>query len=53
MHTVIFSHDGITRTYKCDSYFDALILADAFRSRYYCNNITASVQIWEGMTQVS
>ena len=42
-HTVILSYDGITRHYRCDSYFDAVILADAL-GRVYGG---AAVETWE------
>jgi hypothetical protein len=43
-HTVILRHDGVTRNYACECYFDAMILADAL-TRIYGH---ACVETWKG-----
>ena len=47
-HTVILRVDGVDRTYKCDSYFDAIVLRDALETRYGAQN----VEVWNGATRV-
>jgi hypothetical protein len=42
MHSVIFRHDGIERTYKADTYVDALILFNVFTPKF------AVVELWQG-----
>jgi hypothetical protein len=33
-HTTILNWQGVTRTYNCDSYFDALVLHDCLTRAY-------------------
>ena len=46
MHSVIFRHDGIERTYKTDTYVDALILFNVFTPKF------AVVELWKGATLI-
>lgn len=43
-YTVIAVQDGINRTYGCETYFDAVVLADALES----SSKFRRVQIWCG-----
>lgn len=42
-HTVIVRQDGIDRTYKCDNYYDAIVLFDVFSKHY-----NFAVELWHG-----
>lgn len=43
-HTIILRHDGVTRNYHCENYFDAVVLHDALQRRYG----NECVEMWRG-----
>lgn len=43
-HTIIAVQDGITRTYGCDNYFNAVVCADILAGSGHFQ----TVQIWQG-----
>lgn len=47
-HTVILRHDGVDRNYPCETYFDAVVLADALAHKYGSVN----VELWKGSTRL-
>lgn len=52
-HTVILRHQGIDRTYHCQTKFDAIVLFDALSRMEKIQGIwSGTVEMWDGATLV-